>query len=117
MIIEEIYQRCSEVASETTAYDKEFYNSSNSKLASHCLPVSILVQYLLGGEIVTSHVVYKGETFRHFFNKLPNGEYLDLTNEQFGTHRNPTGNYKIVDSSKYQNNCRVKSFIKKFHGE
>jgi hypothetical protein len=69
------------VASAETAYLPEEYKSSRlSALQGHCGCVSWLVMQLYGGTIVTGKV----DGIRHYWNRLPDGEEVDLTSCQFG---------------------------------
>jgi hypothetical protein len=46
-----------------------------------CAATALIVQDYVGGEIMQCDV--RGDHESHFYNRLPSGEILDLTNEQF----------------------------------
>lgn len=74
------------VAAYDTAFNPDLYKKlkSEKKLKSflelHCGAVSSAVQLIVGGEIVTGKI--NGTT--HYWNRLSNGEEVDLTSCQFG---------------------------------
>lgn len=51
-----------------------------SPLLGHCAAVSTAIQAVFGGDIVTGRV----NNEPHYWNRLPNGEEVDLTSCQFG---------------------------------
>lgn len=61
-----------------TAYAE--YDPGISPLHGHCGAVAHLVQSKFGGEILSGTV----DGQRHFWNRLPSGEEIDLTSDQFG---------------------------------
>ena len=70
-------------ASKETSYRPEEYEVMRGRrgaLVGHCNAAAFVVQRLLGGELVEARVA--GE--RHVWNRLPNGQEVDLTSDQFG---------------------------------
>ncbi len=53
----------------------------------HCAVVSLLVQDILGGNILWATLEGTGWTGNHYWNLLPNGEEIDFTEDQFGGNR------------------------------
>jgi hypothetical protein len=66
---------------ETAYFDFLWCKNNNSKSSGQCLVTTLLVQELLGGEILYSHVV-ANENFDHYWNKIGEVE-IDLTSKQF----------------------------------
>lgn len=57
-----------------------------------CGVTALLVQELLGGELILGEVHVDGvRTGFHYWNRLPGGHHLDLTAEQFHPHEIITG--------------------------
>jgi len=51
-----------------------------SPLEGYCASVSVIVRGILGGDLVTGKI----DNCRHYWNRLPSGEEVDLTSCQFG---------------------------------
>ena len=71
------------VSAADTAYDPESYVRllpTRGPLVGHCNAAAWIVQRLLGGDLVEARV--SGE--RHVWNRLPSGQEVDLTSDQFG---------------------------------
>lgn len=75
-----LYRALISSASRETAYDPEKYDKSQCPLIGHCGAVAYVVQKEFGGAILSGRVL--GES--HFWNRLPNGDEVDLTAIQFG---------------------------------
>lgn len=48
--------------------------------AGHCAVVAVLVRNIFGGDMVSTKIDGKS----HWYNRLPDGMYIDLTGDQFG---------------------------------
>lgn len=66
---------------DTAYYDFLWCKNNNSKASGQCRVTALLVQELLGGDILYSHVVCNKE-LDHYWNKIGNLE-IDLTFKQF----------------------------------
>ncbi|MFT4343722.1 MAG: hypothetical protein ACMXYE_03155 [Candidatus Woesearchaeota archaeon] len=66
---------------ETAYFDFLWCKNNNSKSSGQCQVTALLVQELLGGDILYSHVV-GNEDFDHYWNKIGEVE-IDLTSKQF----------------------------------
>ena len=80
-VIQRIKNACEQAASKETAYDPERWEKRKDTcpLAEHCFATAFVVKMLLGGTIMCGTV--NGQ--RHAWNKLTNGELIDLTGEQY----------------------------------
>lgn len=65
----------------TAYYDFLWCKNNNSISSGQCQVTALLVQELLGGKILYSHIVGNPE-FDHYWNKIGDIE-IDLTSEQF----------------------------------
>jgi XTP/dITP diphosphohydrolase len=65
-----------------TSYWPEQWHKGNSSFGQ-CAVSALVVQDILGGELIHCKVQYGGNTVGHFFNKLPGGLEADFTKDQF----------------------------------
>jgi len=68
---------------DTSYYDKSWFEQKEvevTKSCGQCYVTALLVQDLLGGDVITGKV--NGES--HYWNRLPDGIELDLTSDQYG---------------------------------
>ena len=87
--------------SRETSVNSEYWGKDNPAYGQ-CVATSQLIQKLLGGEIMGGKTKAPGciftNTLNHFWNRLPDGQEIDLTKEQF-----PEGtmilNKKIIEKS------------------
>jgi hypothetical protein len=76
-----------------TSADQQHWSPENPSYGQ-CAVTSLIVQDILGGSLLRARV--KGTT--HYWNRLPSGEELDLTREQFGAVTDiPTGEERPRD--------------------
>lgn len=66
---------------ETAYFDFLWCKNNNSKSSGQCQVTALLIQELLGGDILYSHVI-DNDDFDHYWNKIGNIE-IDLTSKQF----------------------------------
>lgn len=66
-----------------TAWDAELWDPERPATAQ-CGATALVVHDLLGGDLLEAEVHRNGErTEFHYWNRLPSGEHLDLTRDQF----------------------------------
>ena len=68
-----------EAWSRDTSGDSENWDEHNPSLGQ-CAVSALIIQDLLGGDLVRSEV----NGCSHYWNKLPNGQQIDVTLQQFG---------------------------------
>ena len=73
-------EACLKAAHAATCCYPQHYDENKSPLDGHCSAVATVVQATMGGDIVTGLV----EGVRHYWNRLPGGQEVDLTSCQFG---------------------------------
>jgi hypothetical protein len=73
--------------SRDTSYDPWGWTASNAAWGQ-CAVTALVVQDRCGGQLLCGEV----NGLKHYWNRLPDGEEIDLTATQFGTHvvRTPT---------------------------
>ena len=82
MEIEELQNKLNKAWCAETSYYHEAWNSSNPAYGQ-CAVTALIVNDILGGEIVWAEVdLLDGKYESHYFN-LVDGEEIDLTKEQF----------------------------------
>lgn len=65
-----------------------------------CATTALVIHDFFGGSLVTGEVVVDGERVDfHWWNRLPDGEQVDLTLEQFGPHEHVVGGLDVVRPS------------------
>lgn len=74
------------ICSNDTSQSHRKWNARNPFLG-HCAIVAVLVQDILKGDILWSSLEGTGWHGNHYWNRLPNGEEVDFTKNQFG--KNP----------------------------
>lgn len=75
---------------DTTCLDPKSLAKWHPDNAAHgqCRPTALVVQDILGGELLIADVTGGIEEDEvHYWNRLPGGTDIDLTREQFGSHR------------------------------
>ena len=65
-----------------TDYERTRFNAMNPA-RGQCMVSSLVVQYLLGGELIRFHVTGAGFDENHYANTLPDGTVLDATFRQY----------------------------------
>jgi len=78
-LAEALVARLEQAWSRDTSSDPKHWSASNPAWGQ-CAVTSLIVQDLLGGQLLRSTV----GTISHYWNKLPSGDELDLTRQQFG---------------------------------
>jgi hypothetical protein len=73
-------EACLAVAREQRACYPEASGLTRSPLDEHCSVVAALVRAVFGGDFVTGRI----NGARHYWNRLPDGQEVDLTSCQFG---------------------------------
>ena len=72
---------CAETSCYPTEYNKRLKKGLlKSPLDGHCSAVTFSVRGICGGDIVTGRI----NKIQHYWNRLPDGEEVDLTSCQFG---------------------------------
>ena len=82
-IIEQILPK---ICSVDTHQSRKGWNPSNP-FQGHCAVVSLLVQDILGGDILWASLEGTQWSGNHYWNLLPDGEEIDFTKSQFGENR------------------------------
>ena len=73
-------------ATSLTSCDPELYEDrkslglQKSPLEGHCAAMACMIQGMFGGDIVTGRI----DGTSHYWNRLPDGQEVDLTSCQFG---------------------------------
>lgn len=73
-----------------------YFGEMSSGSRGQCYVTALLVQGLLGGEILTGKTPIPMGSETHYWNKLPNGDELDLTSDQY----NGDGFNPIIEGTK-----------------
>lgn len=66
--------------------------SKNNPMRGQCYSVSMLIQRILGGDIVRGHVIYNGKRESHYFNRIKwvgSIRYIDVSGEQYKVGGDP----------------------------
>lgn len=95
---------------DTCWHKPDFYPKNPS--GGQCFVTAMVVQDIFGGEIIQGTVRQIDGKMNHYWNKLPNGQEIDLTSDQFvegdGIHRHPIA----IQSNKIVNpNRRCKRYL------
>jgi hypothetical protein len=90
--LKELRARFEKAWSRDTCWHKvDFYPKVPS--GGQCFVTAMVVQDIFGGEIIQGTVQQIDGKMCHYWNKLPNGQEVDLTSDQFaegdGIHRHP----------------------------
>jgi hypothetical protein len=70
--------KLNEAWSKETSADPKHWTPENPALG-HCAVSSLIIQDLLGGELLRTKI----NGISHYCNRLPNGQRVDVTREQF----------------------------------
>ena len=101
----DVFKRC---ADEKTSADPAGWAVTNP-MWGHCAVVASIVEEVFGGEILRASL--EGTPFAHmrshYWNRLPDGREVDLTESQFGGNRPalvgvPRSREEILDWEKYE---------------
>jgi hypothetical protein len=76
---EALIARLSPAWTSETSSDAEHWSEAN-RAWGQCAVTALIVQDMFGGELLRSKV----ENISHYWNRLPSGEEIDLTRQQFG---------------------------------
>lgn len=67
--------------SEDTTYEKDEYRKQGNRSFGQCYVTARTVNHILGWEIL--HYVKRNEKINHYWNRLPDGQEIDFTSDQF----------------------------------
>ena len=120
--------------SDVTSYNPEEYLAAaetRGPLVGHCAACAYVVQKNYGGDVMQVFVPpkkgFNKQREKHYFNKLPDGTFIDLTGEQYGNQsvtppqdfigRAKIGPHQWGDSARYKGklNKRFTDFEEKFN--
>lgn len=77
--VDELADGLARAWTKSTSADPERWSRQNPALGQ-CAVTALVVQDLFGGDLLRAHV--RGVS--HYWNRLPSGEEVDLTRQQFG---------------------------------
>jgi hypothetical protein len=77
--VDELADGLARAWTKSTSADPERWSRQNPALGQ-CAVTALVVQDLFGGDLLRAHV--RGVS--HYWNRLPSGEEIDLTRQQFG---------------------------------
>ena len=119
---------------DVTSYNPEEYFAAaetRGPLVGHCAACAYVIQKNYGGDVMQVFVPpkkgFNKQREKHYFNKLPDGTFIDLTGEQYGNQsvtppqdfigRAKIGPHQWGDSARYKGklNKRFTDFEEKFN--
>ncbi len=68
--------------SKETSNDPDNWSQTN-KAYGQCAITALIVQEVFGGELMRTETLSSEKKVSHYYNKLPNGDIIDLTRKQF----------------------------------
>ena len=95
-------EKLQSVWSKETSFLPEKWSKDNPA-RGQCAVTALVVQDLLGGEIIKVDVMEDNDA--HFFNQLPNGDIVDYTRSQFGESAT-FENEKVADMAVGPSSCQ-----------
>jgi len=71
--------------------------SPDNPSRGQCATTALVLHDFFGGSLVTGEVIVEGERVDfHWWNRLPDGEQVDITLDQFGPHERVVGAMDII---------------------